>query len=156
MAKHRRSITKKLLILLLTSFELVMTSMPSLACSFAPPPKPVMNAEGVLELPFQDKDYAVLGEVIGEKVIKKYGKAKLPVTAIQVRVLKSDTSRAQVGQELAFHLFTVIDPACNTRGISLTTEQYPVGSTLRIIASHDVIPEWEAKDRIRKVPDQSN
>lgn len=149
---NKNFVNARLVMLLLSIVGLIVTSMPSMACSLAPPPAPIMKADGTMELPFDDNDYAILGEVVGQKNIPNFGKNKLPVTAISVRVIRSDTPKAKAGQELSFHLFTIIDPSCGMRGVSLTIKDYPVGARLRIISASDIIAEWEAGKRITKIP----
>lgn len=151
MASNESFMNMRLVLIILTICGLVATSKPSMACSIAPPAEPVMKSDGRIELPFRDNDYAILAEVIGQKVIEHFGKSKLPVTAIRVRVIKSDTSRVNVRQELSFHLFTIADTSCGMQGVSLTNDQYPLGSILRIIAKSNAIPKWEADARIKKV-----
>jgi hypothetical protein len=103
--------------------------------------------------PFTSADYFFIGEVIGEvEVGERNISGQMSVTALQVRVLISQTSRARPGEILTTYKTTMGGKSCNESWAeSLTIKDMPIGSKVRIVAPSLRISSWEVKNRIVRV-----
>ena len=125
-------------------------AFPARACSMLPPPPLVTTPDGRREPVHGARDYAIWGEVIGYEDLR-LGQSQSPFTAIRVRVLRTDTERARPGEEISFHVFTIIGADCSWDGISLSPAKFPIGSRLRIVARGNRIAKWEADAALQRV-----
>ncbi len=123
---------------------------PAIACSMSAPLPLVTTGDGRLEPVRGLNDLVVWARVVAHPSFRP-DPGRPAVTALAVRVLESDNGRVVAGEEILFHLFTVGSPDCSPVLLSFRPEDYPVDSTLRIVAKGTAIPKWEARHSIQVV-----
>lgn len=132
----------------------IMASGASHACSMAPT-KITKGADGVEEAVYTQNSIAIWGKVVGQREVLADHERQQTVTAILVRVEKSDTTAAHRGDTVYVYLYRIADTRCTALPLPLTLKDYPTGTSLRVITpSRDrhAIPQWAQKLYIRIAP----
>ena len=113
------------------------------------PPQVTQLTDGTSVRIHGASDYAAIAEVVGTIPSTLKGQRGEPTTGLKVRVLEALTAQVVPGSELELYAFWVGGSACELKwGASLTTENYPLGSRVRISTDKLAFPIWERRYRL--------